>query len=142
MLSHVIRRWQDQPVRLRGAVLVIVLLLVFGTCVHIVHLVQGGLDPYPSVPGWLAVYFVSLTVLDPLAALLLARRRLSGVVLAVVVFVTDAVANGFANYTYDATTGVTVGRVGQAFITVLAAAVCVSAPAMWRAARQGLSATS
>lgn len=128
--------------RLRGAVLVTVLLLVFGTCVHIVHLVQGGLDSYPTVSGWLAVYFLSVTVLDPLAALLLARRRLSGVVLAVVVFVTDAVANGFANYTYEALTGVTVGGVGQAPISVLAAAVCVSAPAMWRAARQDLPATS
>ncbi|MGQ7296413.1 hypothetical protein [Quadrisphaera sp. KR29] len=47
------------------------------------------------------MYFVSLTVLDPLAALLLARRQRTGVVLAVVVLVTDAVANALANYAFD-----------------------------------------
>jgi len=100
----------------------------------VVQLLVSGGDPYPHLPGWLGAYFVSLTVLDPLAAVLLARRRRSGVVLTVAVLVTDAVGNAVANYAYDGTVGVTAGRAGQAVITCLDVAAVAAAPTMWRGA--------
>ncbi|WP_052091259.1 hypothetical protein [Modestobacter caceresii] len=114
-----------------------VLLLAYGTAVHVVHLALGGLDPYPGLPDWLAGYFIGLTVVDPLAAVLLWRGRRSGVLLTVAVFVTDAAANGWANHVLDPSGGVTAGRVGQAVITALALALLVMTPRLWRHAGGG-----
>ena len=127
------RRWRGQPRWLRSIVAALTLLLLFGTAVHVVQLVVAGGQPYPGLPRWLSIYFVSLTVLDPLAAFLLLLRRRTGVVLAVVVLITDAIANGLANYVFDETAGVTVGRIGQAVITLLALGSLVVVPFLWRA---------
>ena len=105
--------------------------LAYGTVVHVLQLLAVGWDPYPSAPGWLAVYFVSLTVLDPLAAALLLLRRRAGLILGCAVLVTDAAANGYANYAIDASVGLTVGRVGHAVITLLALALLVATPRLW-----------
>lgn len=129
--------WHGQPTWLRVTALTFVALLAYGTVVHVVHVVQlltGHENPYPHHPGWLTAYFLSLTALDPLAAVLLARCRRGGVALTVLVLVTDAVANALANYVYDDSVGVTAGRVGQAVITVLAVAAVMTGPAMWRTA--------
>ena len=106
-------------------------LFFYATAVHLVHIVVGGGNPYPSVPGWLAVYFVSLTVLDPLAAVLLLLRRRAGLLLGCVVLATDAAANGYANYVVDVSAGVTPGRVGHAVITLLALALLLATPRLW-----------
>ena len=83
------------------------------------------------MPTWLAVYFVSLTVLDPVAAVLLLQRRRAGLMLGCVVLVTDAAANGYANYVIDASAGLTAGRVGHGVISMLALALVVAAPRLW-----------
>lgn len=127
-------RWHGEPAWLRATVVVFVGLLTYGTVVHVVQLLASDGHPYPDVPGWLGAYFISLTVLDPLAAVLLARRHRSGAALTVAVLVTDAMANAVANYTYDASQGVTVGRVSQAVITCIAIAALTAAPAMWQGA--------
>jgi len=82
----------------RWIVTIYAVLLGYGTVVHLVDLAIGGTDPYPWAPPWLALYLVLLTVLDPLAATLLALRRRAGLHLACLVFVTDAAANGYAIY--------------------------------------------
>ncbi|RKR86152.1 hypothetical protein BDK92_0374 [Micromonospora pisi] len=105
-----------------------VAVFAYGTVVHLFQLASGGARPYPDVPTWLAVYFVSLTLFDPLAAGLLAARRAEGLSLGCAVLVTDAVANGYANYVLDPAVGVTVGRIGQAVITVLAVVLVVLTP--------------
>ena len=133
-LSTVINRWQGAPRSVRTTALAVVVVLAYGTAVHVVQLVASGFNPYPDLPGWLRIYFTALTVLDPLAAVLLARRRRSGVVLAVVVLVSDAAANGFANYVLDHAVGLTAGRVGHTVITMLAIGVCAAAPQLWRTA--------
>ena len=120
-------RWAGVPDGVRWAVFVTAAVLAYGTVVHVLQLLAGGWDPYPSVPGWLAVYFVSLTVLDPLAAALLVLRRRAGLVLGCAVLVTDAAANGYVNYAIDAS----VGRVGHAVITLLALALLVATPRLW-----------
>ncbi len=86
------------------------------------------------MPGWLRAYFVALTIFDPLAAVLLARCNRGGVALAVAVFVSDALANGWANYALDPSLGITAGRFGHAVTTLLALGVCAAAPQLWRAA--------
>ncbi|QXG75971.1 hypothetical protein KUM42_19765 [Modestobacter sp. L9-4] len=125
-------RWADAPRRVR-VVAVAVLLLAYGTVVHVVQLLGAGLAPYPQLPGWLRGYFIGLTVLDPLAAVLLAWARRSGVVLSVAVLVTDAAANAWANWVVDTSAGVTLGRVGTAVITVLALVLLAAAGPLWRA---------
>ncbi len=130
-------RWHGEPTRLRATVLVFVGLLAYGTVVHVVQLLAGDGRPYPDVPAWLGAFFVSLTVLDPLAAVLLARRHRSGVALTVAVSVADAIANAAANYAFDGSAGVTLGRVGQVVITCVAVAAVATAPAMWRGAGRG-----
>lgn len=118
----VLQRWKCTPWLVRVAATAVVVVLAYGTVVHLVQLVGSGFDPYPDLPGWLRTYFVALTVFDPLAAVLLARRTRTGVALAVAVLMTDAAANGWANYALDPAGGVTAGRVGQAVVTALAIA--------------------
>lgn len=125
--------WRDAPRPLRLIAALIVIILAYGTAVHVVHLVTTGFDPYPDLPGWLRTYFVALTLFDPLAAALLARCAPSGVALAVAVFVSNALANGWANYVLDPTVGITSGRLGHAVTTVLALGVCAASPRLWRA---------
>ncbi|MGY1842749.1 hypothetical protein [Modestobacter sp. SYSU DS0875] len=127
--------WSGAPRGVRAGAVAGAVLLVFGTVVHVVHLIAAGTAVHAGQPGWLRLYFVSLTVLDPLAAVLLWRARRGGLVLAVAVLVTDAAANGWANYALDPTGGVTVGRVGQALITVIAVAALAWAPVAWRHTR-------
>ena len=106
----------------RRVVLIAAGVLGYGAVVHVVHLILGGWNPYSSLPGWLAVYFVLLTMLNPVAAVLLLLRRRAGLVLGCTVLLTGAAANGYANYVTHAASGLTAGRVGQAVITVLAVA--------------------
>lgn len=126
-------RWDGAPRSARAAAATAVLVLLYGTAVHVVQLAAAGGDPYPELPGWLRTYFVSLTLLDPLAAWLLLQRRRGGIVLAVAVLVSDAAANGWAGYALDPASGVTAGRVGQAVVTLLALALLAATPALWRA---------
>ena len=129
--------WADAPRHVRAAAWATVFLLTYGTVVHVVQLVAADLRPYPDLPGWLRGYFIGLTVLDPLAAVLLARARRSGAVLAVAVLVTDAAANGWANVVLDPSPGVTAGRIGTVVVSALALGLLVLAGRLWRHAGDG-----
>lgn len=124
----------EGDVELRAVRIVIygaVAVFCYATLVHLVQLIGSGFDPYPLAPGWLAAYFVSLTLLDPLAAVLLLQRRRAGLILGCAVLLTDAGANAYANYVLDVRPGITAGRVGQAVITLLALVLCAAAPRLW-----------
>ncbi|WP_422739944.1 hypothetical protein ACN263_12375 [Micromonospora sp. WMMD729] len=121
-------RWRGVPARVRLVVSAAVLVFAYGGVVHVLQLLVPGLRPQLALPGWLAVYFASLTLWDPLAALLLAARRPAGLALGCAVLVTDAAANGYANYVLDSAGGVTPGRIGQAVITALALALVALTP--------------
>ncbi|MFU8874077.1 hypothetical protein [Micromonospora sp. SL4-19] len=95
-----------------------VAVLLWGTGAHVTDLVVGGADPYPWAPPWLAVYFVALTVADPVAAVLLARRRRLGMDLACLILVTDAAANGWA--VYGLPSSAPAARIGHATVTIIA----------------------
>ena len=126
-----ISSWSGAPLRARAIALTAAAVLGYGTVVHLAHLVTCGLEPSPDVPDVLAGYFVLLTLLDPTAAVLLVLRRRSGIVLGCVVFVTDALANGYANYVLDHTHGITAGRIGQGIVTMLAVTLIASSAGLW-----------
>ncbi|RPK83643.1 hypothetical protein [Streptomyces sp. ADI98-10] len=78
-------------------VIAAVLILVGGVA-HVVDLVRHGLWAHAWAPGWLNLYWSSLAVLDPLAAVLLLRGKRIGLDLACGVMVTDLAANLYAAY--------------------------------------------
>ncbi|GLY19669.1 hypothetical protein Kisp01_66830 [Kineosporia sp. NBRC 101677] len=127
--------WPGAARPARAIALVGAVALMYGTLVHLTQLAAGGWDPYPSLPNWLAVCFVSLTVLDPLAAVLLLRQRQVGLVLACAVLLSDSAANGYANYILDSSPGITTGRIGHAVVTVLAVTFTAAATQLWSTAR-------
>jgi hypothetical protein len=127
------RHWAGVPRTARLVAAVELAVLAYGTVVHLVQLAGGGLRPYPWAPAWLAAYFVSLTLLDPLAAALVWLRRAAGPYLAAAVLVTDAAANGYAVY---AVPGAGLAqRVSQAVITALAVAAVAVIPFLRRATK-------
>ncbi len=73
-------------------------LLFVGGLAHVTDLVRHGLRPYPWAPSGLNLYWTALSVLDPLAALLLLRGRRRGVDLTCAIVVTDLAANAYAVY--------------------------------------------
>jgi hypothetical protein len=111
-------RWRGAPRGVRVLVAVQAGVLAYGGVVHVVQLATGGWPPYAWAPAWLAVYFASLTLFDPLAAGLLLAWRASGLYLGSLVLVTDAAANGYATYGLDEGGGV--ARLAQAVIGALA----------------------
>jgi hypothetical protein len=124
------RRWQGVPRSIVLAVAAQVAVLGYGGVVHVVQLATGGWPPYPWAPIWLATYFTSLTLLDPLAALLLWARRASGLYLGLLVLATDAVANGYAVYCLPGATAT--ARIAQALVSLLALAALMMAPRVRR----------
>jgi hypothetical protein len=114
------RGWAGVPRTVQLIVGAEVLVLGYGGIVHVVQLVAEDLHPYGWAPTWLAAYFTSLTVLDPLAAALLWARRAAGLYLGAAVLITDAVANGYASYGMPG--GPTSARVSQAIISLVAIA--------------------
>ncbi|MFE2294850.1 hypothetical protein [Streptomyces sp. NPDC059452] len=86
-------RWAVALVCVIAAVLVLV-----GGVAHLADLVRHGLRPYAWAPAWLNLYWTALTVLDPLAALLLLRGMRRGLDLACAILLTDLAANWYAVY--------------------------------------------
>jgi len=73
----------------------------------------------------------------PLAAVLLLRRRWAGLALGCTKLLTDATANGYANYVLDDIAGLTVGRVGHGVISALALSLTLAATQLWSVPRPG-----
>lgn len=113
------RGWSGVPGSIVVAIISEALVLAYGGVVHLFQLASGW-PPYPWAPNWIAAYFTSLTLLDPLAALLLLARRTAGLYLAVFVMVTDAGANWYASYYLSH--GTAAARLAQALISGLALA--------------------
>ena len=90
------QRWTTESTWVRIGAGLLVVVLTWGTLGHVIDLLAGGVLVYDAVPAWLAGYWVALTALEPAAAVLVTLRRRTGLVLAAVVLVTDAAANGYA----------------------------------------------
>ncbi|MDF0515542.1 hypothetical protein PX701_18090 [Agromyces sp. H3Y2-19a] len=99
---------------------------LIGTTTHVTDLVLGGADTYAEFPLGTRVFWMSLTVLDPITAVLLARRRRAGIVLALVVILVDIAVN----WTVFATIGIPLfGVVNQTLFAIL---LISTAPMLWR----------
>ena len=97
-----------------------------GTTTHVIDLVVGGENAYDGFPLGTRVFWMSLTVLDPITAVLLARRRRAGIVLALVVILVDVAVN----WTVFATIGIPLfGVVNQTLFAIL---LVSTAPMLWR----------
>ncbi|OUE24153.1 hypothetical protein [Clavibacter michiganensis] len=98
-----------------------------GTATHVLDLAIGGADVYAGFPAALRAFWISLTVLDPLVILLLARRRRAGVALGIAVILADIAVN----WTVLATVGgiPAWGAVDQTLFAIL---VVATAPALLR----------
>lgn len=66
---------------------------LIGTVSHVLELVAGGVDTYGEFPSPLRVFWVSLTLIDPLAALLLLLKRRTGIALGLAIILTDIAVN-------------------------------------------------
>ena len=101
-----------------------------GTTTHVTDLVLDGTDVYSRFPTAARLYWVALTLFDPLAIVLVILRLRAGVVLAVVIMVSDVAVNSVM----VATHGLPVfGLVNQILFGLLVAA---TAPLLWRWSRQ------
>ena len=85
------RRALSRP--LRAVLLVWVAGFLVGTVTHTIDLIAGGLEAYAGFHPGVRVFWASLTLLDPITALLLALRRRTGVALGVLVMVADVTVN-------------------------------------------------
>ncbi|UOQ91118.1 hypothetical protein MUN74_09590 [Agromyces endophyticus] len=99
---------------------------VVGTTTHVVDLVVGGAEAYAGFPLGVRVFWMSLTLLDPITVVLLALRRRAGIVLALVVILADIAVN----WTVFASNGIPLfGVVNQ---TLFAIVLVSTAPVLWR----------
>ena len=98
-----------------------------GTTSHIVDIALGGLDVYGEFPLGVRLFWVSLTVLDPLVVVLLLLRRRSGVVLGVAVILIDIAVN----WTVFASVG-GMSPFGPISQTLFAVFVVATTPVLWR----------
>lgn len=108
----------------RGVRLFYTLLFAYGTVIHVFQLAT---DAYADLPSALTWFFSALVLLDPLAAVLLWLRPTRGAIFGAVVLLTDAAANGYANFVLDPAEGITVGRVAVGAVAVLGVGLAVLA---------------
>ena len=64
-----------------------------GTTTHTADLIDGGVNVYGDFPLGVRLFWVSLTILDPVTAALIFFRRRSGIVLGTAVIIADIVVN-------------------------------------------------
>lgn len=78
---------------LRAFQVVWVIGFLVGTTTHTADLIIGGSDAYGGFPLGVRLFWVTLTILDPVTAALIIFRRRSGIVLGVAVIIADIAVN-------------------------------------------------
>jgi len=101
---------------------------VVGTTTHVADLVLGGADVYAGYPAGARVFWVTLTLLDPIAVVCLLRRLRAGIVLGVLIMLADVTIN----LTVAATVG-GFGVFGLVTQSVFCVFVLATAVPLWRA---------
>jgi hypothetical protein len=66
---------------------------LIGTTTHTADLIFGGLNAYSGFPLGVRLFWMTLTILDPVTAALIIFRRRSGIVLGFVVIIADIAVN-------------------------------------------------
>ncbi|MGW2254721.1 hypothetical protein ACWCXH_31680 [Kitasatospora sp. NPDC001660] len=91
-------RWGTRPRWVRWVAAVYVIGFVEGSAVHAYDVIVGGLHAYRDWPLPSQLLFHALLVLDPLAAVWVARARPAGPVLGAAVMAADLTANWWENW--------------------------------------------
>ncbi len=116
-----------ETLRAKSARLIWALCLAVGTCTHVFALVKNG-GEYDGIPIASAIFWNSLTVLDPLAAALLYLRPRIGVAATMAIMISDVAHNTWVVATFG----------GMVWMVAIQAAfllfVLASAHLIWRAA--------
>ncbi len=100
---------------------------LIGTTTHVADLVVGGAHTYEGFPVGLRMFWMSLTVLDPLIVVLLLLRHRAGIVLGVAVLLIDIAVN----WTVYATIG-GISLFGVINQTLFAILIVSTARLLWR----------
>ncbi|MDQ0644934.1 hypothetical protein [Microbacterium murale] len=100
---------------------------LIGTTSHIVDLALGGLGVYGEFPLGVRLFWVSLTILDPLVVVLLLLHRRTGVVLGAAIILVDIAVN----WTVFASVG-GLSPFGSISQTMFAVFVVATARPLWR----------
>ncbi|MCW4385577.1 hypothetical protein OH146_07295 [Salinibacterium sp. SYSU T00001] len=74
---------------------------LIGTTTHVIDLAVGGLGVYAGFPAAVQVFWISLTLLDPLMVLLLALGRRAAIPLGVAIMVADVAVNVSVAIAYE-----------------------------------------
>ncbi len=82
-------------------VFLLCLFLAIGGVVHIYDNIIGGLLPYDFAPRWLNIYWSLLGIFDLLAVYLLIRHRRVGLVLMLIILLTNVIFNSHAHYSLE-----------------------------------------
>ena len=119
---------RETSASLRRAVLVVWIAgFLVGTTTHVLDLVAGLSETYAAFPKVLRLFWVSLTVLDPITAALLVLKRRVGIILALLVISADIAVNWTVFFTIG---GLSLfGVVNQ---TLFAAILFTTASTLWR----------
>lgn len=64
-----------------------------GTATHTIDVISGGTQTYADFPAGVRLFWLSLTILDPLTAALLLLRRRMGIIAALSVMTVDVTVN-------------------------------------------------
>ncbi|MGG7508307.1 hypothetical protein [Plantibacter sp. YIM 135249] len=98
-----------------------------GTSTHVADLIFGGLNVYEAFPPGNRVFWISLTLLDPLTVTLILLRRRAGIALGVAVMIADVAVN----WTVFSTIG-GLSLFGVLNQSAFAAFVLATTPLLWR----------
>ena len=100
LLKNMKPKWSDYPRTVKLVFVIYTLCFLWATKNHIIDIWRGGLLPYNYAPLAFNCYWTSLTLLDPLAIVLLYYRPYQGMVLAVLIMISDIAVNLYATYTF------------------------------------------
>lgn len=88
-------KWKCSSRDWKVIICIYILSYTIATTTHLIDLVQGGFFPYFGKPIWANIYWMSLTLLDPLAILLLFISIEFGLVLFGLIILSDVVINTY-----------------------------------------------
>ncbi|EGQ9058119.1 hypothetical protein CGK13_05910 [Vibrio parahaemolyticus] len=82
-------------------VFLLCLFMTIGGVVHLYDNVVDGFLPYDFAPRWLNIYWSALGLLDLLAVYLLVKHRRVGLVLMLLILMTNVIFSSHAHYTLE-----------------------------------------
>ncbi|HHK8460956.1 TPA: hypothetical protein ACQYBX_000097 [Vibrio parahaemolyticus] len=82
-------------------VFLLCLFMTIGGVVHLYDNIVDGFWPYDFAPRWLNIYWSALGLLDLLAVYLLVKHRRVGLVLMLLILMTNVIFSSHAHYTLE-----------------------------------------